>query len=51
MSDDKKFLGDQRDWDPIVVKPNPDPKSGLVHDDYGAFHGSLPWLEAVSAHR
>jgi hypothetical protein len=41
MSDDKKFLGDQRDWDPIFVKPNPDPKNGSVHDDYGALHGVI----------
>ncbi|KAG1769111.1 hypothetical protein EV702DRAFT_1049782 [Suillus placidus] len=41
MSDDKKFLGDQRDWDSIFVKPNPDPVNGSVRDDTGALHGVI----------
>ncbi|KAG2336934.1 Dyp-type peroxidase [Suillus weaverae] len=41
MSDDKRFLGDQRDWDPIFVKPNPDPVNGSVRDDTGALHGVI----------
>ncbi|KAG1772906.1 hypothetical protein EV702DRAFT_1048505 [Suillus placidus] len=41
MSDDKEFLDDQRDWDPIFVKPNPDPVNGSVRDDTGALHGVI----------
>lgn len=41
MSDDKQFLGDQRYWDPIFVKTNPDPVNGSVHDDTGALHGVI----------
>ncbi|KAG1849193.1 hypothetical protein F4604DRAFT_94485 [Suillus subluteus] len=41
MSDDKQFLGDQRLWDPIFVKPKPDPVNGSVRDDTGALHGVI----------
>jgi hypothetical protein len=41
MSDDKQFLGDQRYWDPIFVKTNPNPVNGSVHDDAGALHGVI----------
>ncbi|KAG1808030.1 uncharacterized protein BJ212DRAFT_717510 [Suillus subaureus] len=41
MSDDKQFLGDQRDWDPIFVKTNPNAVNGSVRDDTGALHGVI----------
>ncbi|KAG8703032.1 hypothetical protein FRC09_004386, partial [Ceratobasidium sp. 395] len=41
MGDDKKFLGDQGDWDPIFNKAVTNPRDGSVRDDAGALHGVI----------
>lgn len=41
MRDDREFLGDQRQWDPVFEKTNPNPIGGSAHDDTGALHGVI----------
>jgi len=41
MRDDKKFLGDQRQWDTIFDKSSFDEVTGSANDDRGALHGVI----------
>ena len=41
MRDDKKFLGDQRQWDTIFDKSSANEVTGSANDDRGALHGVI----------
>ena len=41
MRDDKTFLDDQSDWDPLFAKTHFDSVNGSVTDDVGALHGVI----------
>ncbi|OAX40231.1 Dyp-type peroxidase [Rhizopogon vinicolor AM-OR11-026] len=41
MRDNKKFLGDGMQWDPVFDKPNSDPVNGTANEDIGAIHGVI----------